>query len=179
MGVQAIATKAALQNTGWAFLNDFDDILVAALIGGRMRDFGWSAFWGWLGMAIVQIAVPVAFMIAPSSPSGATSSMPAIPLGAENLTFALLCILIGFAGLVKGSPGSNRYGPAPGCGPPAGKQQTEVDDDDASDVDAIIARSLAARSVSAVKAEANPRAAIAALARNPSTSGPPAFGKRR
>jgi hypothetical protein len=179
MGVQVIASTAGLEGAGWAFLYDFDDILVAALIGRRMRDFGWSPFWAWLCMAIVQIAVPVAFMIASPRPSGATGVFPDVPPAAENLTLVLLCILIGFAGLARGDPGPNRYGPSPDGGPPAGKQQTGVDDEDTSDADAIIARSLAARSVAAVKTETNPGAAFAALARGPSSAGPPVFGKRR
>jgi uncharacterized membrane protein YhaH (DUF805 family) len=178
VGVQAIAAKAAPEDTGWALLSDFVDILVAALISRRMRDFGWSPFWAWLGMAIVQIAVPVAFMIA-RRPSEATSSFFSdVPPVAENLTVVLFYILVGFAGLVRGNPGPNRYGPALAGDPPPGKQPAAVAESTIK-VDAIIARALAAKSVAVIKTEANPGAAIAAPAHSPSSSRSPAFGKRR
>jgi uncharacterized membrane protein YhaH (DUF805 family) len=177
--VQVVATKAALKDSGWAFLSDFDDILVAALISRRMRDFGWSPFWAWLGIAIIQIAIPLAFIIETKRSEPALSFFPEIPPAARNLTSVLFYILIGFAGFVRGHPGPNRFGSAPGGGAPVPKQKAEADDDGTSNVDAIIARALAARSVAAVKTGTRSGAAIAAGARSPSNSGPPVFGKRR
>jgi uncharacterized membrane protein YhaH (DUF805 family) len=179
--IQVVATKAALEDSGWAFLSDFDDILVAALISRRMRDFGWSPFWAWLGIAVIQIAIPLAFLFETNRSEAALSFFPDIPPAAQNLTSVLFYILIGFAGFVRGHPGPNRFGPAPGGGAPAPKQkaEAEADDDGASNVDAIIARALAARSAPAVETGPSPGAAIAAGARIPSSSEPPVFGKRR
>src|ERR1700678_629675 len=61
--VQLVETKAALEDSGWPFLSDFDDILLAALMSRRIRDFCWSTFWAWLGVAVIQIAIPLAFII--------------------------------------------------------------------------------------------------------------------
>jgi uncharacterized membrane protein YhaH (DUF805 family) len=177
--VQVVATKAALEDSGWAFLSDFNDILVAALISRRMRDFGWSPFWAWLGIAIIQIAIPLAFIIETKRSEAALSFFPDIPPAAQNLTSVLFYILIGFAGFVRGHQGPNRFGSAPGGGAAAPKQKAEADDDGTSNVDAIIARALAARSAPAVETGTSLGAAIAAPARNPSSSGPPVFGKRR
>ena len=179
--IQVVATKAALEDSGWAFLSDFDDILVAALISRRMRDFGWSPFWAWLGIAVIQIAIPLAFLFETNRSEAALSFFPDIPPAAQNLTSVLFYILIGFAGFVRGHPGPNRFGPAPGGGAPAPKQKAEAEADDAgaSNVDAIIARALAARSAPAVETGPSPGAAIAAGARIPSSSEPPVFGKRR
>ena len=177
--VQVVATKAALEDSGWAVLSDLDDIFIAALISRRMRDFGWSPFWAWFGIAVIQIAIPLAFIIETKRSEATLSFFPDIPPAAENLTSVLFYILIGLAGFVRGHPGPNRFGPAPGGGAPAPKQQTEVDDADAGNVDAIIARALAARSAAAVENGTRPGAAIAARAHSPSRSGPPVFGKRR
>lgn len=177
--IQVVATKAALEDSGWAFLSDFDDILVAALISRRMRDFGWSPFWAWLGIAIIQIAIPLAFLFETKRPETALSFFIDIPPAAQNLTSVLFYILIGFAGFVRGHPGPNRFGPAPGGVAPAPRQKAEADDDGASNADAIIARALAARSAPAVETGPSPGAAIAARARSPSSSTPPVFGKRR
>jgi uncharacterized membrane protein YhaH (DUF805 family) len=179
IGVQAIAAKAAPEDTSWALLSDFVDILVAALISRRMRDFGWSPFWAWLGIAIIQIAIPLAFIFETKRSEAALSFFPDIPPAAQNLTSVLFYILIGFAGFVRGHPGPNRFGSAPGGGAPVPKQKAEADDDGTSNVDAIIARALAARSAPAVKTATSLGVAIAAGARSPSSPGPPVFGKRR
>jgi uncharacterized membrane protein YhaH (DUF805 family) len=175
--LRAIAGAAGFEGGGWNLLYDLDDILVAVLISRRMRDFGWSPFWAWLGMAIMQIAPLVTALTATRGLSGAPGILPDFPPAAGNLTLVLLYILVGLAGLAKGNSGPNRYGPPPGGGSPMDKQRTAIEDEDTSDVDAIIARSLAARSV-ATGTQTNPRA-VAALARAPSSAGPPAFGKRR
>jgi uncharacterized membrane protein YhaH (DUF805 family) len=179
IGLWAVATQTGLEDTNWAYLFDLEDILVAALIGRRMRDFGWSPFWAWLGVAIVQIAVPIALLVARGSPSEAPGFAPDIPPAVENPAFILLFILIGVAGLIKGAPGANRYGPAPGGGAAAVKRHAGADEEDSANVDAIIARSLAARSAAAVKAETQSAPAVMALAPGPSRSAPPTFGKRR
>jgi len=178
IGVRAIASAAGLEGGHWTLLYDLDDILVAFLISRRMRDFGWSPLWAWLGMAIIQIAPLVARLTATLRSSGAAGIFSDFPPATQNLTLVLLYILVGLAGLAKGNSGPNRYGPPPGGGSPVGKRQSGIEDEDASDVDAIIARSLAARSA-AVRTETNPGGAIAALARGPSSAGPPTFGKRR
>jgi uncharacterized membrane protein YhaH (DUF805 family) len=178
IGVRAIASAAGLEGGGWILFYDLDDILVAFLISRRMRDFGWSPLWAWLGMAIMQIAPLVAVLTATPAPSGAAGIFSDFPPATQNLTQVLLYILVGLAGLAKGNSGPNRYGPPPGGGSPMGERQTAIEDEDTSGVDAIIARSLAARSA-AVRTETNPGAAIAALARGSSSAGPPAFGKRR
>jgi uncharacterized membrane protein YhaH (DUF805 family) len=177
--VQVVATKAALEDSGWAFLSDFGDILLAALMSRRMRDFGWSPFWAWLGVAVIQIAIPLAFIIETKRSEATLSLLPDIPPAAQNLTSVLFYILIGFTGFVRGHSGDNRFGPAPGGGAPVRKQQTEADDAGTGNVDAIIAQALAARSVAAVKTGTSPGAANAARARSSSSSGPPVFGKRR
>ncbi|WP_158816505.1 DUF805 domain-containing protein [Methylocapsa sp. S129] len=176
--VQVVATNAAPEDSGWALLSDFDDILVAALVGRRMRDFGWSPFWAWLGVAFIQMAIPLAFIMEAKQSETNLAFFPDIPPAAQNLTAVLFYILIGFAGFVRGDPGPNRFGPAPSEGAPALKPQAEADDPGAGDVDAIIARALAARGAAA-KTATSPGAAIAAEARNPSRSAPPVFGKRR
>jgi hypothetical protein len=141
--------------------------------------FGWSPFWAWLGVAVIQIAIPLAFTIETKRSEATLSFFPDIPPTAQHLTSVLFYILIGFAGFVRGHPGANRFGPAPGVGAPVRERQTEADDAGTGNVDAIIARALAARSVAAVKTGTSPGAANAARARSPSSSRPPVFGKRR
>ena len=179
VGAQLLATKAAPEDSGLAFLSDFGDILVAALIGRRMRDFGWSPFWAWLGIAVIQIAMPLALIVETKRSEATLSFFPDIPPAAQNLTSVLFYILIAFAGFVRGHSGPNRFGPAPGGVAPVRKQQAEAGHAGPSNVDAIIARALAARSVAAVKAGASPGAVIAARTRSSSSSAPTVFGKRR
>ena len=38
---------------------DFILFFVASVMGARLRDFGWSAFWGWAGIAVVSFAIPI------------------------------------------------------------------------------------------------------------------------
>jgi hypothetical protein len=84
-----------------------------------------------------------------------------------------------FAGFVRGHSGPNRFGPAPNGVAPVRKQQAEAGHAGASNLDAIIAWALAARSVAAVKAGATPGAALVARTRSSSRSAPTVFGKRR
>jgi uncharacterized membrane protein YhaH (DUF805 family) len=179
VGVQLLATKAAPEDSGLAFLSDFGDILVAALIGRRMRDFGWSPFWAWLGIAVIQIAIPLALIVETKQPEATLSFFPDIPPATQNLTSVFFYILIVFAGFVRGHSGPNRFGPAPNGVAPVRKQQAEAGHAGASNLDAIIARALAARSVAAVKAGATPGAALVARTRSSSRSAPTVFGKRR
>src|ERR1700722_15329661 len=92
VGAQLLATKAAPEDSGLAFLSDFGDILVAALIGRRMRDFGWSPFWAWLGVAVIQIAMPLALIVETQRSEATLSFFPDIPPAAQNLTSVLFYI---------------------------------------------------------------------------------------
>src|SRR5579863_9535763 len=75
MGLQALALAAGVEGAGWAVLLGLDDILIAALISRRMRDFGRSPFWGWLGMVVADFAAPVSTALASPDPAGAVSSL--------------------------------------------------------------------------------------------------------
>lgn len=179
MGARAAVTVAALENPDWAFLligQDLILIFVAALIGRRLRDFGRSPFWGWLAMAMIEIAG-----LALTTPSwnlaDAIGSPSGVSPGVEFQNFILLFCVVGLVGLIKGDPGANRYGPAPGGGASARKQQTDEDDVDTANIDAIVARALAERSAVA-NSGAKPTAA-AATRRSSLRLGPPVFGKRR
>ena len=89
VGAQLLATKAAPEDSGLAFLSDFGDILVAALIGRRMRDFGWSPFWAWLGIAVIppslvppgdtglvqrSVSPPITWHVVMATPSSGTNA---------------------------------------------------------------------------------------------------------
>jgi len=173
MGVQALAAAVGLEGAGWAVLLGLDDILIAALISRRMRDFGRSPFWGWLGMVVAAFAAPVASALASPGPSGLLASLLAPPPASGTVTPILVGVLIGAVGLVMGDPGANRYGPATAGAPPMARPAQDGDDEGAAAADAIIARSLAA-----VKTEATPRA-FAAPPRVAPKVVTPAFGKRR
>jgi uncharacterized membrane protein YhaH (DUF805 family) len=179
MGVRAVATVAALESPGWAFLiggRDLTLIFVAALIGRRLRDFGRSAFWGWLALAMVKIAGIALTIPSWKLPDAIVSPSGISPAG-EFENFVLLFCAIGLVGLIKGDPGANRYGPAPGGVAATRKQPTDDEDVDTARIDAIVARALAERSA-APKSGAKPTA-IAAMVLNPSGVSPPVFGKRR
>ncbi|MBB3607194.1 DUF805 domain-containing protein [Rhizobium sp. BK602] len=36
---------------------------VASVMGARLRDFGWSAFWGWAGVAAFSFTIPIGIMV--------------------------------------------------------------------------------------------------------------------
>lgn len=38
---------------------DFILFFVASIMGARLRDFGWSAFWGWAGVAVFSFVIPI------------------------------------------------------------------------------------------------------------------------
>ena len=173
MGVQALAAAVGLEGPGWAILLGLDDILIAALISRRMRDFGRSPFWGWLGMVVAAFAAPVASALASPGPSGALASLLAPPPASGTVTSILVGVLIGAVGLVRGDPSANRYGPATVAAPPAAGPAQDGDEEGAAAADAIIARSLAV-----LKTEA-PSRAFAAPARHAPKAAAPVFGKRR
>lgn len=172
VGVQALALATAVEGAGWAVLLGLDDILIAALISRRMRDFGRSPFWGWLGMVVADFAAPVATALSSPDPAAAIGAFLAAPPVSGVVTLILVGVLIGAAGLVRGDPGPNRYGPATIEARPA-RRLREDDDEDAGAADAIIARSLAA-----LKTDAITRA-VAGPTRMAPKAGAPAFGKRR
>jgi uncharacterized membrane protein YhaH (DUF805 family) len=172
MGLQALAAAVALEGAGWAVLLGLDDILIAALISRRMRDFGRSPFWGWLGMVVASFAAPVAAALASPRPSGALASLLAPPPASGTVTLILVGVLIGAVGLVRGDPGANRYGPATVSAPPPDRPAQDGGDESATAADAIIARSLAA-----LKTDAKP--GVAASPRQASKAVAPVFGKRR
>jgi uncharacterized membrane protein YhaH (DUF805 family) len=172
MGVQVLAVATGLEGAGWALLLGLDDILIAALISRRMRDFGRSPFWGWLGMVVASFTAPVAAALASPGPSGALASLLAPLPASGTLTLLLVGVLIGAVGFVRGDPGANRYGPAT-VGAASTARPAQDDDEGAAAADAIIARSLAALKTEATARLAPPPAGIAR------GSVAPAFGKRR
>jgi uncharacterized membrane protein YhaH (DUF805 family) len=172
MGLQALAAAVGLEGAGWAVLLGLDDILIAALISRRMRDFGRSPFWGWLGMVVASFSAPVAAALASPGPGGALASLLSPPPASGTVTLILVGVLIGSVGLVRGDPGANRYGPATVDAPPARRLAQDGDDEGAA-ADAIIARSLAA-----LKTEGTVQA-VPSSARVPARPVAPAFGKRR
>ena len=174
LGMQGLAAAAQVEGGGWAVLLGLDDILIAALISRRMRDIGRAPIWGWLGMAVAEFTAPVASALAASGPDGAIASLLAAPPTNGAVTFVLLGLLIGAAGLVRGDPGANRYGPATVDALPASPRDVDVDDDEASPADAVIARSLAT-----FRSAADPRPPIAVPARAAPRAAAPVFGKRR
>lgn len=38
---------------------DFILLFVASVMGQRLRDFGWSAFWGWAGVVLFSFVIPI------------------------------------------------------------------------------------------------------------------------
>jgi uncharacterized membrane protein YhaH (DUF805 family) len=172
MGLQGLAAAAGLEGAGWAVLLGLDDILIAALVSRRLRDFGRSPFWGWLGMVVAAFTAPVASALASPDPAGLLASLLSPPPASGTVTPILLGVLIGAVGLVRGDPGQNRYGPATVAAPLA-RRSMQDDDEEGAAAEAIIARSLAA-----LKTGATPHA-VAFPARVPPKSIAPAFGKRR
>ncbi|TGE96089.1 DUF805 domain-containing protein [Rhizobium sp. SEMIA 4088] len=62
--------------SGFVRLMDFILFFVASVLGARLRDFGWSAFWGWAGVAVFNVVVPlgIIFLLKPVLlPSGGLS----------------------------------------------------------------------------------------------------------
>jgi hypothetical protein len=172
MGVQAVAAAAGLEGAGWTVLLGLDDILIAALVSRRMRDFGRAPFWGWLGMVVASFAAPAAAALASPGPSGALASLLAPPPASGTVALILVGVLIGAAGLVRGDPGANRYGPATVGAPPA-RQLAQDGDDEGAAADAIVARSLAALKTGGALH------AVPSSARVAPKPVAPAFGKRR
>ncbi|MGD0722949.1 MAG: DUF805 domain-containing protein [Roseiarcus sp.] len=183
IGLRALADALAASGGGPAILVEATDLLlagVAALVGARLRDFGRSAIWGWIGMALIEAAT-IAVMVGTWPRYGDVIDFSEIPRPAILLNGVLLAVLIGLVGLIRGDAGANRDGPAPagadpGPAPARGRLPEAGDDEeDRADVDALIARSLAARAAAAAPA-ASPAAALGAP---PPRPGAPVFGKRR
>jgi uncharacterized membrane protein YhaH (DUF805 family) len=184
IGVRALAEGLAASGGGPAILVEATDLLlagVAALVGARLRDFGRSAIWGWIAMGLIELAT-AAVMVGTCPRDGDVFDLSEIPRPAIVLNAALLATLIGLVGLIRGDPGANRYGPTPAGaaadpGAARGRPPEAGDDEDrGADVDALIARSLAARAAAAAPA-ASP--AAARDARPAPRAGAPVFGKRR
>jgi uncharacterized membrane protein YhaH (DUF805 family) len=176
LGLRLSLSRLAQDDPSWSFLtvvSEFSDALYAPLMGRRIRDFGRSGLWGWLGLGIVELMT-----IALSIASGASSDSAELSsLAAGLINFTPLFLLIGFVGMIKGDPGPNRYGPASAGSASQPKQPASGDDEDPARADAIIARALAARSAAAARPRSG--SALIAIAPNQTPSGPPVFGKRR
>ncbi|HEX8044588.1 DUF805 domain-containing protein [Rhizobium sp.] len=89
---------------------DFVLFFVASAMGSRLRDFGWSAFWGWAGVAVFSFVVPIGMieMFKPVIlPEGGMSGAA----GSYSLLFSTLPFfaLVVAVGLPPSDPNSN-YG---------------------------------------------------------------------
>jgi len=179
VALRASASVLAQSSFGPAVVLEGSELLlagVAALVGARLRDFGRSAIWGWLGMALIEVAT-LAVAVGTWPREHGAIVISEIPRPAVILNGALLLVLVGLVGLIRGDPGPNRFGPAPAGAPPAAPRETDDADDAAPDIDALIARTLAARAAGSGEPRAKPAPELGARA--PLASAAPVFGKRR
>lgn len=112
LGIRFAAAAASIYRPDWDFVRhmDFLLVLVAILVGKRMKDFGMAPYWGWLAMATISLGIPiVAVVYSPVTPN------PADPLDIYPSWVGLIGVsvlaLVVFVGLRKGDAGVNRYGP--------------------------------------------------------------------
>ena len=89
---------------------DFLMVFLAGVVGGRFRDFGWSAAWGWLFVAMVAVVIPILEVIVASRPIAGGSVLDAFPDWATWLNPLLLWVPLILIGAKLGDAGPNRFG---------------------------------------------------------------------
>jgi uncharacterized membrane protein YhaH (DUF805 family) len=115
--IRILAVVVVMFRPDWAFLlrTDFLIVAIALLIGRRMRDFGVSAAWGWAGVAVISLILPLALAILWPHPHDPADPLDILPAWAGLLVFVSLLGLIIWVGSKEGDAGPNRFGdPATG-----------------------------------------------------------------
>ncbi len=112
--IRIASVAAATFHPEWADFAkriDFLLFLCAIIIGRRMRDFGWSALWGWAATIFLTFCVPVGIGILHRNESN-TGSFSWDDIGGQAFVFSAipLLYLIVIVGIPKGDPGENKYG---------------------------------------------------------------------
>jgi uncharacterized membrane protein YhaH (DUF805 family) len=103
---------------------DFLLVFVAILVGKRMRDFGVSAIWGWVGVVTISLVLPIVSLII-WPPEDMADILDILPPWVGLVIFGSLLGLITWVGLKKGDPGPNRFGEAPDAAPANGGARVE------------------------------------------------------
>lgn len=116
----------------WTFLlkTDFLIAFLALLVGKRMRDFGVSAVWGWVGVAVISVILPIVTLIVWPNPRDAADPLDIVSPLVGLLIFALLLGLIVWVGLKKddAAPTGSATSRSSRCNPTArGKWSTVKD----------------------------------------------------
>lgn len=81
-------------------------VVAALLVAARLRDFGWSGLWGWGVIVGLSLVVPIA-MFSLIEPNRVATLPIYVTLGPLLLCLAIIVV----AGIPRGSPDVNKYGP--------------------------------------------------------------------
>ncbi len=89
-------------------------MLLAVMIGRRMKDFGVAPYWGWLAVAAISFVLPTVAIVTWPHPYDASRPLNVMsPIVGLITTVALLALIVA-VGVRKGDARENRYGPSPG-----------------------------------------------------------------
>lgn len=110
LAVKIVAVIMVVLEPAWTILRhtDFLMFMLALIIGKRLRDFGYSAFWGWGVLALSSFVIPLFAAI--KFGNGEKDFMEAMPASIGLLSFAILVVLVVGVGLKRGDPETNRFG---------------------------------------------------------------------
>ncbi|PST62470.1 hypothetical protein C9E91_13045 [Rhizobium sp. SEMIA4064] len=80
--------------------------IAATLVAARLRDFGWSGFWGWSVIVGLSFVIPLAMF----SLIG-VDQMSSLPSYATSGPILLCLVMIIAVGIPRGNADANKYGP--------------------------------------------------------------------
>lgn len=116
LGIRLAASVAITYRPDWDVLRHLDYLLMllAVMIGRRMKDFGVAPYWGWLAVAAISFVLPTVAIVTWPQPHDASRPLNVIsPIVGIVTTLALLALIVA-VGVRKGDARDNRYGPSPG-----------------------------------------------------------------
>ncbi|HTO79662.1 MAG TPA: DUF805 domain-containing protein [Methylocystis sp.] len=110
MALKIIATIMVVTKPKWDIFRhtDFLLLILALIVGKRLRDFGYSALWGWGALAMTSLVIPLYGAIAFGN--GQKDFLQAIPPFVGLLNSAILIVFLVVVGVKKGDPETNRFG---------------------------------------------------------------------
>jgi len=116
LGIRVAAAVAITYRPDWDVLRHLDYLLMllAVMIGRRMKDFGVAPYWGWLAVAAISFVLPTVAIVTWPHPYDASRPLNVMsPIVGLITTVALLALIVA-VGVRKGDARENRYGPSPG-----------------------------------------------------------------